>query len=120
MLDQYSACSSHKSNFWSPLLSGTLTGLLLFTLALYFNFANFLIYIFFIPFSAGFVTLLRANSLTQSDNIARIFLPWAALVITLPLAYWKLKILIIVTFPIASLGGWLAGKLMTLLHQTRL
>lgn len=119
MADQHPMPITQQKKFWAPLLSGTITGLVLFILAVYFDFANILICLFFIPFTAGFVTLIRANALIQADLISRIFLPWAALVITLPLAYWKLKIFILLTFPIASLGGWVAGKLMTHWRQSK-
>lgn len=117
MVSQLPPPTSPPKNFWSPLLGGTFTALFLFILVLYFNVANVFICIFFIPFSAGFITLWLAAPTIQADFISRLFLPWAALIITLPLAYWKLKILILITFPIASLGGWLAGKLMTLFHR---
>lgn len=119
MPDQHPKPFAQLKRFWAPLLSGTLTGLILFILAVYFDFANILVCLFVIPFTAGFVTLIRANALIQADLISRIFLPWAALVITLPLAYWKLKIFILLTFPIASVGGWVAGKLMTKWRQPK-
>lgn len=101
-----------KQFFWRPILLGTITALALFTLFAYFAFINIITCLFIVPFSAGFITLATSNAVVKRDKICQIFLPWAALVMLLLFpAYWKLKVLIILVFPIASLGGLTLGKL---------
>lgn len=97
-------------HFWLPIFAGTITALLLFTILLYFNWLNIFTCLA-IPSVSGFVTLSVANPIVKVDKICQLCLPWASLVLLVPFAYWKLKILIIVMFPIASFGGWLAAKL---------
>lgn len=99
-----------KPHFWLPIIAGTISALLLFTILLYFNWLN-VASCLAIPILSGFVTLSVANPIIKTDKICQLCLPWASLVLLVPFAYWKLKILIIVMFPIASLGGWLAAKL---------
>ncbi|UYZ82621.1 hypothetical protein MTZ49_08305 [Entomomonas sp. E2T0] len=118
MPDQYPQPNTIKKRiyFWPPILVGTASALIIFTALLYFSWLN-VITCLIIPIMSGFITLAIANPLVQSDRVCQIFLPWASLVLLIPFAYWKLKILILLVFPIASLGGWLAGQLFTKIRQ---
>ncbi|AWM79833.1 hypothetical protein DKL61_05365 [Gammaproteobacteria bacterium ESL0073] len=99
---------SKKGYFWLPILSGTLSATILFVLLLYYDWLNILTCLL-IPFFSGFICLSFANKIIQQDKLCNICLPWAALVLLVPFSYWKVKLLIIAMFPLASFGGLLAS-----------
>lgn len=112
--------SNFNKKLLLPISLGTLTALALFTLFAYLNTLNIITCLFIIPFSSGFMTLITSPSLIRQDKLSQICLPWLALLIILFLpSYWRLKVLIILVFPIASLGGYLAHQFIKKLSFNR-
>lgn len=107
-----------KKRFWISIITGAITAFVVALFFCYINFFEIISYLFITPFISGFVSIAVSTHFHQKDIASNIMIPWASLLLLLLLPfYWKLRLLILLAIPIASIGGLCAGAVMIRFRQ---